>query len=110
MEQDSGILLAWRLHADGAVQLAPGEAAEWKTGDGALWVHLDRTRPGTRAWLRDVAQLDPFIVDTLLEEETRPRVLAHDGGTVVNLRGVISIRAPTRRTWSRCACGSTASV
>jgi len=88
MERDSGILFAWRVNEDGATQLAPGDTTQWQPGDGTLWVHLDRTRPGTREWLSDVAQLDPFIVDTLLEEETRPRVLSHGSGMVVNLRGV----------------------
>lgn len=86
--RDEGILAAWRMDATGATRLQPGEVAEWRPGEGALWVHLDRMLAGTRTWLEQVARLDPFVVETLLEEETRPRVLRHADGLVVNLRGV----------------------
>jgi len=87
-QRDEGILAAWRMDAAGAKRLQPTEAAEWRPGEGTLWVHLDRMQPGTHIWLEEVARLDPFVVDTLLEEETRPRVLRHGDGLVVNLRGV----------------------
>lgn len=85
---DSGILLAWRMEASGATPIDPGQGRATAADDGTLWVHLDRTCTGSRRWLRDVARLDPFVVDALLEEETRPRVLRHGDGLLINLRGV----------------------
>ena len=85
---DGAILLAWRLDHAGATALEASDLDAWRAGDGALWVHLDRKHARTREWLRDRAGLDPVIVEALLEEETRPRVMPHAGGLLVNLRGV----------------------
>lgn len=85
---DHGILFAWNVNPAGSTALEAGDVEKWRPGDGTLWVHLDRTHVETRDWLESGAQLDPFVVDALLEEETRPRVLAHAAGVLVNLRGV----------------------
>jgi zinc transporter len=57
-----------------------------------LWVHLDRTRPRAQAWLREESGLDPIVAESLLAEETRPRVQAFggEGGLLVILRGINS--------------------
>lgn len=85
---DNGILLAWRMDASGATPVDHDSVQGTGIDDGTLWVHLDRTCAGARQWLREVAGLDPFVVDALLEEETRPRVLRHGDGLLINLRGV----------------------
>jgi len=85
---ESGILFAWRLEQDAATPLAGQDVARWRPGDGVLWVHLDRKHPAVRDWLRSETELEPVIVDALLEEETRPRMMPHAGGLLVNLRGV----------------------
>lgn len=86
--ESTEILFAWRLDGAVASRLDPAGLDQWQPADGVLWVHLDRTHRATRRWLEQVAQLDPFVVDTLLEEETRPRALVHGNGLLVNLRGV----------------------
>lgn len=53
------------------------------------WVHLDATHSGTRGWLREnVDYLDPIILDALLADETRPRMMQFNDGLLLILRGV----------------------
>lgn len=53
------------------------------------WVHMNADHADTRTWLeREVTYLDPIILDALLAEETRPRVLDFPEGILVILRGV----------------------
>lgn len=42
----------------------------------SLWLHWDRSHPAAQAWLRGQSGLNDFACDVLLEENTRPRVLA----------------------------------
>lgn len=42
----------------------------------SLWLHWDRSHPAAQAWLRTQSGLSGFACDVLLEENTRPRVLA----------------------------------
>lgn len=88
MEPDTGILFAWHLEGGAAAALDPGDFDGRGAEAGTLWVHLDRTHAGTRQWLLERAGLDPIVVDTLLDEETRPHLMRHEGGLLVNLRGV----------------------
>jgi zinc transporter len=53
-----------------------------------VWIHLNRTDSQAQHWLRHDAGLDPIVVDALLAEETRPRCTEHEGGLLLNLRGV----------------------
>lgn len=85
---DNGILFAWRLDDGGAVALDGSDVDGRGPEAGTLWVHLDRTLNGTRRWLLEQAGLDELVVDALLDEETRPHVMRHDEGMLVNLRGV----------------------
>lgn len=52
------------------------------------WLHLDRNAVGTADWLEGRLGLPAFLREALMDEETRPRVAAYDGGTLVILRGV----------------------
>lgn len=53
------------------------------------WVHLDANHKGTRVWLEEnVDYLDHIILDALLANETRPRVIEFDEGMLLILRGV----------------------
>jgi zinc transporter len=42
----------------------------------SLWLHWDRSHPQTQTWLRAESGLSEFCCDLLLEENTRPRLLA----------------------------------
>lgn len=71
-------------------------AIDWKTlqasqaepSSGLRWIHLNRLDPEAREWAESQAGLDPFIVDALFREDTRPRALRHGEGWLVNLRGI----------------------
>jgi zinc transporter len=89
-DAEGGLIFATRL---------PGSASEFDHRRGwadlakpesglPLWVHLDRTRDHTKSWLRGPDGVPPLIADSLLAEETRPRVQAVGDGLLVILRGV----------------------
>ena len=66
--------------------------AEWaeRWGDEAssTWIHFDRKSDGAGAWLRERSGLDELVLEELLIESTRPRVVAAAGGVLLTLRGV----------------------
>ena len=51
------------------------------------WVHLATTNDEAQAWLRDRAGLEPYVVDALTADETRPRCEKFEHGALLNLRG-----------------------
>jgi zinc transporter len=56
---------------------------------GPTWVHLHANHPDTRAWLMEnVADIDPFALEALLAEETRPRTVELTNQLLIILRGV----------------------
>src|SRR5690606_20327114 len=42
----------------------------------SVWLHWDRSQTQAQAWLRKRSGLSEFVCDVLLEENTRPRLLA----------------------------------
>lgn len=55
------------------------------------WVDLDANHPKTAAWLEsELNYLDTFIINALLEEETRPRIRQVGDGILLILRAVNS--------------------
>lgn len=53
------------------------------------WVHLDANQSDTRKWLEaNLNVSDELIVEALLVQESRPRILTYDEGTIIILRGV----------------------
>jgi zinc transporter len=55
---------------------------------GLSWLHLNYADPAARDCLLAANLLDTPVAESLLDEETRPRVLHHDSGLLVTLRGV----------------------
>ena len=84
------ILFAYNL--DGTAKCCPVESNNITheiENSGLTWVHLDLNHPETRNWLeKEIAYLDPFIIDALLADETRPRITPINDGIFMNLRGV----------------------
>lgn len=60
----------------------------WTSGQGFLWVHLDRAGEGARRWLERESGLPPLVRDALLTDDTRPRAAEFADGLIVILRGV----------------------
>lgn len=89
-DHSSAILHACSIDGDGSGQPLEGAAISKMLKDDALaWVHLDGNDPAARAWLEsEITYLDHIILDALLADETRPRILEFDKGALMILRGV----------------------
>lgn len=84
------ILCAYELDGTGrGIPLSGKDISHKLEATELAWVHLDARHEATRPWLEEhVSYLDPFILDALLAEETRPRIMEHKDGMLVILRGV----------------------
>lgn len=90
MTENSHILLAYDL-GDGDTPLPlKGKAVSLELkNQGLAWVHLDANNPKTKNWLKkEISYLDQIIIDALLEDETRPRLVEFENGALIILRGV----------------------
>lgn len=86
----NGIIYAYEILGDGSARVLEGDdIAKTVKGDVLAWVHIDGNDPEGRAWLQnEISYLDHIIIDALLAEETRPRILEFDQGVLAILRGV----------------------
>lgn len=84
------ILLAYGFDGKGGGTPLVGDEISFLIKDEQLaWVHLDADNPATRQWLQqEISYLDPFIIEALLADETRPRMTQIDAGALLILRGV----------------------
>lgn len=90
MTDNSPVLYAYEIVGDGHGKALDGAAVSKVVQSEALgWVHLDARHPQVRSWLeREVDYLDQIILDALLADETRPRLIEFDQGVLMILRGV----------------------
>lgn len=90
MPSDQGIIYACTIEGDGKGAVLSGADISKTIKDDALaWVHLDANDPASREWLtKEITYLDNIIIDALLAEETRPRILEFEKGALMILRGV----------------------
>lgn len=90
MVHDKGIIYASTIDGDGRGQILTGEAISKTIKDNQLaWVHLDASSDDSRRWLKkEISYLDNIIIDALLAEETRPRIVEFEEGALMILRGV----------------------
>lgn len=73
----------------GAKPLMDQEICNELKNENLAWVHLDATHPDTRQWLQEnLNYLDPLIINALLAEETRPRIMEMNDGLLMILRGM----------------------
>jgi zinc transporter len=86
----SEVISAYSFDGKGGAEQIPHEKLSEAVKDKKLsWVHLDGNNPASRDWLsKEISYLDQIIVDALLAEETRPRILEFDEGYLLILRGV----------------------
>jgi zinc transporter len=96
---ENGILFAYALKGDGTGHRIEGAEIAALLGrddkglhpkkEDLVWVHMDARHEGTRAWLEQaIGHFDPFIINSLLAEETRPRLVEFENGIQLILRGV----------------------
>lgn len=84
------IICAYEFNGNGGGETLSDDVIAQKVKAHKLaWVHLDADHPLTREWLHEnVDYLDNLIIDSLLQEETRPRLNELKDGMMVILRGV----------------------
>ncbi len=87
---NENILLAYSLDGKGSGESLDEDALSPQLKeDKLLWVHMDVNHIDTLSWLEEkLDYLDRFVVDALLAEETRPRMMQLDNGILLILRGV----------------------
>ncbi len=56
--------------------------------DGILWINLNYNIIDNHNWLKTESDIDSFVIDALLAEDTRPRTYVHDNGYLIILRGI----------------------
>ena len=72
----------------GAKHLDEAGFESWSPEAGILWAHFDITEPDATGWIRERAGIHAFAAEALLAENTRPRLIETESGTVLFLRGV----------------------
>lgn len=84
------MVFACRLGGDGtATPIEQDDVPKEMNNNTVTWVHLQADHPDTRGWLEKyVGDLDHIILDALLAENTRPRIVEFDQGAMMILRGV----------------------
>ena len=90
MNKSTAIIHACSIPGDGTSKaLKDTEISAVLQDEQLAWVHLDVRQEESREWLkREISYLDQIIIDALLAEETRPRVLEFKNGLLLILRGV----------------------
>lgn len=84
-----GLLHALLLDRNGrAAVLEPDDIEKWRPENGVLWLHINVAENPPREWLQDTIGLEPFVVEALSADETRPRSLTLGDGLLAVLRGV----------------------
>jgi len=83
-------ICAYALNGDGSGTGLTEEALRSAGAEGKpAWVHLSARSASARQWLAQDAELpDSTLVDALLAEDTRPRMLPRESGLLLILRGV----------------------
>ena len=64
------------------------EEVSKKNNNAFKWYHLDISDQNTKEWLENKSELSEIVIEELLSDETRPRVLKDDDGILLNLRGL----------------------
>ncbi|MGB1077781.1 MAG: CorA family divalent cation transporter, partial [Bdellovibrionales bacterium] len=84
------ILHACQINADKTgTNLQGASISEVIKSEDLAWVHMDGNNPETKKWLeKEISYLDSIIIEALLAEETRPRILEVNDGAMMILRGV----------------------
>ena len=90
MKKHNHIIFSYAFDLHGNMQkLDNNKVAEELENNGLAWVHLDANEKSTKQWLeKKVSYLDHLIIDALLAEETRSRIIEFDSGLLIILRSV----------------------
>ncbi|MBA3820886.1 MAG: zinc transporter ZntB [Deltaproteobacteria bacterium] len=85
----SGLLHAFLLDGTGgATRLDWDGVRRWTERDGTLWIVLDYTAPDAAQWLATESRIDPLLREALVENDPRPRAIAHADDLFLIVRGI----------------------
>lgn len=87
---DSAILLSYKLDGKGGGSSYSFDASSLPMKKNEfVWTHLDATHPETRNLLTNKEYgVDQLVIDALLADETRPRMMSIGDGVLLILRGI----------------------
>ena len=89
MTEKDALIYAYLLDGKGGGEVIDWPAIDnWDSNQGLLWIHLDSKMPEARIWLEKQSGLSQITLESLLDQETRPRDIVSDQGLLVILRGV----------------------
>jgi zinc transporter len=87
--QSTGLAHAYLLDGrGGCTHLDWDGVARWTPADGALWLNLDYTLPDVKHWLAERSQIAPLVLDSLLDDDPRPRAAAHGEALLLLIRAI----------------------
>lgn len=72
----------------GATPVVPEAVRQDPSCSERCWIHVDYSDERASTWLAETLGLDSVVVDALCSVESRPRVMAVNGGHLIALRGV----------------------
>jgi zinc transporter len=86
----NGLLHALVLDGRGGARPieSTNELNSWQPSQGKLWVHMDYSQNEAVEWLKAQPHLNDYELDSLIADETRPRITATTNGHMLFLRGV----------------------
>ena len=90
MSEKNHIVFSYSFDQTGnASKLDNKKVAHELENEGLAWVHLDANSSKTKGWLeKEASYLDHLIIDALIAEETRPRIIEFETGLLIILRSV----------------------
>lgn len=83
---DQGLVCAYALNGKGSAHIINKQ--DLISEHHVFWAHWQRMHPDTETWLTEKSGLPEHIIDALLEEETRPRIVESKEGILLFLRGI----------------------
>lgn len=89
MEKLQHIIFAKALDGKGgAIPIEEANLRRVWTSPSLTWAHLNMNSPKTEEWISQESGLPSIISETLLGEDTRPRILSYHNGILLISRGV----------------------
>ncbi len=92
MDNRDHVIFSYAFDEQGKAQkLDNQKIAQELKNEGLAWVNLNANSSFTKPWLeKEVSYLDHLIIDALIAEETRPRIVEFESGIMIIVRSVNS--------------------
>ena len=84
-----GLLSAWWFDGKGGARRLPQEEAFARAPEGGfVWLHFRHLPRAPQPWLRQGSSLDPSALESMAEDQCRPRCVMFAEGALLSLRGI----------------------